>query len=114
MTEPVSFDGDKPGGVPPFEIGGVEFHCWVATTFEGTPYVWRSRCGRLAVGKRITLRTATDHDGFQVERSFAECWARIDGRLIGRDYGGLKTAMAAAALLLARSGPARLSESKVA
>lgn len=71
--------------VPPFMVGGVEFNCFVAINRDGTPYVWRSSCMRLAVGR-------VGHT----------IWARVDGRLIGRQFGSLSMAMSIAALELAK------------
>ena len=42
---------EKPAGVPSFEIGGVVFTCFVAQHQDGTTYVWRSACERIAVGR---------------------------------------------------------------
>lgn len=96
---------ERKADVPPFSIGSSVFRCYAALDQPGTPYVWRSDCKRLAVGKRIVRREVMDEDtGELVERSVADCWARVDGKLIGSDYPSLVIAMSMAAVSLA---PAR-------
>lgn len=63
--------------VPEFSIAGVTFTCWIT---EENDYVWRSACGRTAVGRG--------------GRTF---WARADGQGLGTGYVTLRLAMLAAA-----------------
>lgn len=63
-------------GIQPFTLSGTTFLCFSRT--DGR-FVWRSMCGRFAVG-----------------RHGAKCWARADGDVIGADYGALIEAMRAA------------------
>ena len=79
--------GETPADLLPFRVGSIEFQCFAAWDQPGTPYVWRSTCKRGAVG-----------------RVGAFCWARVDGRLLGKDYQSLRTAMIAAAMELVVSG----------
>lgn len=73
---------ETPSAVPPFDCEGVVFRYLAAA--DG--YVWRSTCGRAAVGR----------DG-------ALCWATLDGAELGRKYVALIVAMTAAARALSRS-----------
>lgn len=75
--------GETPSVVAPFDCEGVTFRCYAAAE----RYVWRTDCGRAAVGR----------DG-------ALCWATLDGVELGRKYVALIVAMTAAARALSRSG----------
>jgi hypothetical protein len=71
---------EYPSSVPTFAILGATFCCWTATDADGGQrYVWRSTCGRFAVGRRGRL-----------------CWARSDGRIVGGEFDTMKLAMIAA------------------
>jgi hypothetical protein len=76
---------DHPSTVPPFTIPGATFVCWIVDDgpneagIPGQRYVWRSTCGRYAVGRRV--------------RTY---WARRDGRVVGANFLTSKLAMIAA------------------
>lgn len=76
---------ERPSTVPPFTVAGITFRCLIAPDgpnelgLAGTRYVWRSDCGRYAAG-----------------RIGRNCWARVDGALVGADFPTIGKAMHAA------------------
>ncbi len=87
---------DRLSTVPSFAVGNSIFRCWIVDDgvneldLPAIRYVWRSMCGRFAVGHRYV----------NGRRLF---WARTDGEIVGAEFLTRKFAMGAAV------GPARRS-----
>lgn len=83
-------------GVPDFAIGGATFSCFTVGEGGGSVLVWRSACKRIAVGSIIVDRQVKI-DGELVWRKAKDWWARLDGRLLGKDFPAPRAAMLFAA-----------------